>query len=146
MKNARILSDEIDFRVRRMRSPRSAFTLIELLVVIAIIAILAAMLLPALATAKLKAQRTQCLSQLKQLGVGINLFSTDRNDMFPAAGYDFSSGGGQMAWDTYIHRYIGGTAQDADLTIGILPVEMSPKIERCPVKYPLRKMGVLCRV
>lgn len=64
------------------------------------------MLLPALAAAKSKAQRIQCVSQLKQLGIGISLFATDRNEMFPPAGYGTPSG--QLAWDTYINRYIGG--------------------------------------
>src|SRR5688572_30582455 len=52
-------------------STTRAFTLIELLVVIAIIAILASLLLPALGAAKARAQRLKCLSQMKQLGLGI---------------------------------------------------------------------------
>src|SRR5258705_9630951 len=98
---------------------KHAFTLIELLVVIAIIALLAALLLPALSGAKARAQRLKCTSQMKQLGLGFNLFASDHNDQYPPSAYATGDYQYQLSWDDYIHRYIGGTAPDADLIVGI---------------------------
>src|SRR5581483_1452257 len=65
----------------------AGFTLIELLVVIAIIAILAALLLPTLVNAKAKAQRVQCLNNLRQLAVTLQLYPDDNAGALPGNGY-----------------------------------------------------------
>ncbi|MHB8993998.1 MAG: DUF1559 family PulG-like putative transporter [Armatimonadota bacterium] len=82
---------------------KRGFTLIELLVVIAIIAILAAILFPVFAKAREKARQSSCLSNVKQLGLGLLSYAQDHDEMLPA----FSYGG--IKWDGLIQPYVKNT-------------------------------------
>lgn len=95
------------------RRERAAFTLIELLVVIAIIAILAAILYPVFAQAREKARQSSCLSNTKQIGLGLMMYTQDNDETYPPAYYygDPTKVGnldstGIIHWSGLIHPYV----------------------------------------
>jgi len=96
---------------------RRGFTLIELLVVIAIIAILAAILFPVFARAREKARQTSCLSNLKQLGLGLMMYAQDYDERLPAT-YQWVTQG--VDWPLYSWR------------AAMLPYVKNAQIHVCP--------------
>ena len=83
---------------------KKAFTLIELLVVVAIIAILAGILLPAIASAKHKANQAASIGNLRQLGTAINLYLDDSNNTYPSYCDDSAS---NSYWFNKLNPYVG---------------------------------------
>ena len=88
------------------RVTRKAFTLIELLVVIAIIAILAAILFPVFAQAREKARAISCLSNMKQLSLGILQYNQDYDEKYIAGANRFGKGSG---WAGQMYQYVKST-------------------------------------
>src|SRR3954465_4857911 len=86
--------------VNRTQAKTSGFSLIELLVVIAIIAILAAILFPVFAQAREKARAITCLSNTKQVGLGVAMYVQDYDETFPVAW------GGYGIWTTQVYPYV----------------------------------------
>lgn len=107
--------------LHKQRNLHSAFTLIELLVVIAIIAILAAILFPVFSQAREKARSVSCLSNCRQLGMGIHLYSQDYDE-----GYPF----GKMDADMGDNTHMAGLVESWVDTVQ--PYVKSRLIHRCP--------------
>lgn len=109
---------------------KKAFTLIELLVVIAIIAILAAMLLPALAAAKRKAQKINCVNNLKQVGLAFREWEGDNGDKFPMS--VSTAAGGAMEF-VGSQGFPNPTAYNVPWVFSCMSNELStPKVVYCP--------------
>ena len=111
------------------QQPKKAFTLIELLVVIAIIAILAAMLLPALAAAKRKAQKINCVNNLKQVGLAFRIWSGDNSDKYPQSVTALNGG----AQDYLQNSVTPNTKLTPAWAFMVMSNELStPKVVYCP--------------
>src|ERR1035437_9482770 len=119
--------------MRRKDGIREAFTLIELLVVIAIIAILAAMLLPALAKAKAKAQTIRCASNMKNWGYATQMYMGDYNDCLPFFGDDSANYDAEF-WHAKLAPYVARLVQQ-----GVLFSDTSVwtnELRKCPGGSP----------
>jgi prepilin-type N-terminal cleavage/methylation domain-containing protein/prepilin-type processing-associated H-X9-DG protein len=125
---------------------RSAFTLIELLVVIAIIAILAALLLPALAKAKSKAQGAMCESNNKQLLLAWRMYGDDQNDRLVAA-MNMASTPNRPNWFTGGLDFNGGNASNWDINQDMVKSPLWPYVGKqrgvfkCPADQATVQVG-----
>lgn len=120
----------IEANIPRARRNFSAFTLIELLVVIAIIAILAAMILPALSRAKENAKKTYCMNNLRQSGIGFQMYTEDFEGNYPVQ-EGYAPLGGLAPTNTYAGIPIYFGAQETNRPLNAF-VGNNKEIFHCP--------------
>ena len=124
---------------------KKAFTLIELLVVIAIIAILAAILFPVFAQAKEAAKRTQCLSNMKNVGLAVIMYGGDSDDTYPlvqrpptADENANGNNGAPVPWHVVVNPYVKNGNKAANTTLG--NNEIAGGVWNCP-DFPDQKLS-----
>lgn len=127
---------------------RRAFTLIEILVVVGIMAILAAILFPVFAQAKDAAKKTVCISNLKQWGMGFNMYISDSDDLYPNQEFhqdgtrdENGSGSWIQAIQPYAERAVNINALGADMNAQDSDLGKT-KLNVCPSQHPDPRAGM----
>ncbi len=120
-----------------MKSPTQAFTVIELLVVVAIIVILVGFLMPMGSRMLENSRATKCSSNLRQIGVALNSYADDHNQLYPMI-YDGTAGEGSTTWMWKLKEYLSMP----DNSMGPSPLPRAAGIFVCPSLKPVEARGV----
>lgn len=110
------------------RIKRHAFTLIELLVVVGIVGVLIATLFPMMKKAMESGRQTKCSSNMKQIGMAMNLFASDNGERFPTAFGDSMNAGINLTWMWQLKSYLGMPEN----SMGMPPLPRAAGVCVCP--------------